>query len=233
MGANQQLLMSHKVAAGGGGSFNVGVTAKGNSGNATATTNSVTSTASGSTFIVDVIFDSSTTVSSIADSKSNTYSLQGTTITNNPGTMKAARYICVNGTGGATHNATVTCSGAAATPSIFLTEIVGGLTSGIVDVHTTANDDSSPFTVASGTLAQSNEYVLSLFASYTSTPPTCSHSVTGDSFTKLQETTDFGTSWVGAIGGVKVAATTSVTPSWTETNTSAGTIVMVTSFKGP
>ncbi len=232
MGANQQLLMSHKVASG-GGTFDVGVTAKGNSGNSTATTNSVTSTASGSTFIVDVVFDASTTVSSIADSKSNTYTLQGTTQTNSSAGMKAARYICVNGTGGATHNATVTCSGAAAVPSIFLTEIVGGLTSGIVDVHVQGNDETSPFGVASGTLAQSNEYVLSLFASFSTSPPTCSHSVTGSGFTKLQETTDFGTSWVGAIGGVKVAATTSITPQWTETNTSAGTIVMVTSFKGP
>lgn len=232
MAANQQLMMSHKVATG-GGSFGIGVTAKGNSGTSSVTTNSVTSQSSGSTFVIDVIFDSTTTVTSISDSKSNTYTLQGSTQTNNPGDVKTARYICVNGTGGATHNATATFSAVGAVPSIFFTEIKGGLTSGIVDIHVQANGDSPPFTVASGTLAQANEYVLCLFSSYSSTPPTCSHSVTGDNFVKLEETTDYGTSWVGAIGGVKVSATTSVTPSWTETNTPAGASLIITSFKGP
>lgn len=232
MSGNQQLMMSHKVASG-GGTFDVGVTAKGNSGSNTVTTNSVTSEASGSTFVIDVVFDSSVTISSITDSKSNSYTLQGSVQTNSSTLMKCARYICVNGTGGSTHNATATFSSAAAVPSIFFTEIKGGLTSGIVDVHVQGNDETSPFGVASGTLAQTNEYVLSLFASYSSSPPTCTHSVTGDGFALLQETTDFGTSWVGAIGGVKVSATTSITPQWTETNTSAGTSVIVTSFKGP
>lgn len=232
MAANQQLMMSHKAASGGGGSFGIGVTAKGNSGSNTVNTNSVTTQSSGSTFVIDVVYSYPDTISSITDSKSNTYTIQGSVQLNSAGTMYSARYICVNGTGGATHNATATFSSAGAVPSIFFTEIKGGLTSGIVDVHVQDNDETSPFGVASGTLAQTNEYVLSFFASYGS-PPTCSHSVTGDSFTKLEETTDFGTSWVGATGGVKVSATTSVTPQWTETNTSNGTSVFVTSFKGP
>lgn len=233
MGAMHQMSMSVTAAGGGGASFDLGVSAKGNGSGASATTNAVTTQASGSTFVVDVVFDASTTVSSITDSKSNTYMQQGTTQTNSSLGMKSARYICVNGTGGASHTWTATCSGAGAVPSVFGTEIKGGLTSGIVDVHVQGNDESSPFGVASGTLAQANEYVLSFFASFSSAPPTCSHSVTGDGFTLIQQTTDFGTSWVGAVGGVKVSATTSVTPQWTETNTAAGTSVFVTSFKGP
>lgn len=222
-----------KNVGGGGGGFGLGVSAKGNGSGASATTNAVTTQASGSTFVVDVVFDAGTTVSSITDSKSNTYSQQGTTQTNSSLIMKSARYICVNGTGGSSHTWTVTCSGAGAVPSVFGTEIKGGLTSGIVDVHVQGNDENSPFSVASGTLAQANEYALSFFASYPSEPPTASHAVTGDGFVMIQETTDCGTSWVGAVGGVKVSATTSVTPQWTETKTTAATSVFVTSFKGP
>jgi len=234
MAANQQLMMSHKVASG-GSSFDIGASAKGvpSGSNDTATTNAVTTQSSGSTFIIDVCWDNSATITTISDSKSNTYTIQGTVQGNSGGQSKGVRYICVNGTGGASHTATVLCSNTGAFPSIFFTEIKGGLTSGIVDIHIQGQDDTSPFGASTGTLAQANECVVSFFVSFTTIPPTCNHSVTGDGFTLLQQTTDFNTAWVGATGAVKVAATTAITPQWTETNTSAGAIVITTSFKGP
>lgn len=235
MGAMHQMSMSVTAAGGGGGSFDVGVTAKGvpSGSNDTATTNSVTTQATGSTFVIDVCWDNSASITTISDSKGNTYTIQGSVQSNSAITAKGARYICVNGTGGASHTATVLCSNTGAFPSIFFTEIKGGVTSGIVDVHVQGQDESSPFGIATGALAQANEYVLSFFVSFTSSPPTCNHAVTGDGFALLQQTTDFNAAWVGATGGVKVASTASVTPQWTETNTSAGTIVITTSFKGP
>lgn len=102
------------------------------------TTAGVTTQASGSTFVVDVIM-TSLYLQSVTDNKGNTYTLDST-VANYSGDFDLLRYICANGTGGAGHTVSITKTGGAETAEVtaFFVELVGvgakiGSTVGTVD----------------------------------------------------------------------------------------------------
>jgi len=176
---------------------------------ATVTTTAGTSTGgSGTIFQIFVSFDPGVTISSVTDSKSNTYSLVGTVVT---GRGKLARYRCVGGTGGASHTATVNFSGNAFAVA-HLVEVTGAATSTPGDISTSAVDTTSPYTISSGTLAQAAEVVIAAIESNTGVNGAYSES-TG--FTILSQESDFNNFWTSAVASLVVASTTGVTPSFT------------------
>lgn len=200
----------------------VGVSSKGTgSGVGTAVSAAVTTQVSGSTFVA--FFQSDTTHTGVTDSKGNTYTPIGTLITNS--SINSRLYYCQNGTGGASH----TCTGTGQTGdhSILFVELLGVLTTGVLDQVASILDTSTPFTVTSGTTTQSDEISISAMSGNSTTTATHAES-TG--YTISQEVTTGGPNWTCGIAYKVLSATGTQTPSWTEASgTTAG--VHVATFK--
>ena len=73
-------------------------------------------------------------VVSVADNKGNTANyVRISTQINDGNTQQIDRFVCTNGTGGAGHTATATVASGTASWSVFLLEMTGAATSGLVD----------------------------------------------------------------------------------------------------
>jgi hypothetical protein len=209
----------------GGASIAVGVHGKGTGASGSATTNSVTSAASGSTFVVFCQFTPGQTFTSITDSKSNSYTQIGTEEAN--GGLVGRLYYTANGTGGSGH--TASCATSASDLAVYLLEITGAqaasLDSGSVnDIF----DNTSPFTVTSGTLAQAAELVVAAIGTDSGSNPATLAESSG--FTIQEKLEDGTTVWPGGIATKIVSATTALTPSFTQTG-ATGAILWVAGFK--
>lgn len=181
-------------------------------------TGAATST-DGAIFLVCVSYDGTINISSVTDSKSNTYNLVNTVTT---GDQKTSIYECIGGVGGASHTVTVTF----ATPAdgvVHFLEITGGSTRDLTP--TAVNDASSPFTLASGTLSQAAELLLSFCASDSSSNP-ATYACSG--WTVLSQEADGTTFWSSAVAYKIVAATTTQTASWTSTGAGDANVHLVT-----
>lgn len=228
MPANQQILAALKAAAGGGPTFGIGGHDSANGGAVnTLTTPAVTTTASGSTFVIAVLWSNATSISSVADSKGNTYTQIGTTQANFGYDAACAFYRCENGTGGGSHTATVNFAASTAFPSIYFVELTGVATASF-DQTAQNNDNSSPFTVTTPTLSQADEIVLAICGTNSGDNPITYAESTG--FTVIDSETNGTTAYVGHFVYKIVAATTAVTPSFTA---SSGTqsVVFAATFK--
>ena len=182
--------------------------ARGTTATGTVTTTSGTSTGgTNSVFYLVVSYDPGVTVSTVGDSKSNTYSLVGSVVT---GRGRLARYRCIGGTGGASHTATITFSGNSFAV-LSLVEVTGADASP-ADISTSVVDTTSPYTLASGALAQANEVVLAAIESNTGDNGAYSES---SGFTILSQESDMGNFWTHAVASKVVASTSSVTASFT------------------
>jgi hypothetical protein len=107
------------------------------------TTAAVTTAATGSSFLIGASIIGVTPA--VSDSKSNTYTLIGSTFSK--GGQVCGLYLCTNGAGGSGHTAIV--SGGALYNAVFFLEVTGGALASLVDQipATQWNDDtSSPFT---------------------------------------------------------------------------------------
>lgn len=177
--------------------------ARGTSSGSSVTTTSGTSTGgSGNHGIIFVSFDASTSVSTVSDSKSNTYTQLGSTQTSADGT-KLAIYYCLNWTGGTTHTATVTFSGSAY-PVLHLVEVTGAATSSPFDVDVTGT--SHPFSIASGTLSQAAEVVF-IFGAQNSSGND-SENYTSSSSTILSQEPALSSFWTSGVAASITSATT-------------------------
>jgi hypothetical protein len=188
---------------------------------ATSIAGSVTTTASGSSFVIFVRAYAAPT--SVTDSKSNVYTLVQST--QNPSESDwLSVYLCVNGTGGATHRPTVT-TGVTLNPVILgLIEIVGGATSSATDGSSTVHDTASPFG-SPLTTTNANDIVLSLFGG-NGTVATVTYTANG-SFTLVSAAT-FTTGTDGLSVGVAkqvVSATAAYDAAWTVSAGSRGPVV--------
>lgn len=204
------------------------ISAQGTSSAASITTGSVTTAASGSTFVIFVAYDSGC-FSSISDSKGNTYT-QIQSEVNNAGHGNACRlYYCQNGTGGAGHTATLNMS-PSAFGNVHIVEITGGALTGILDQAPAGLDDgASPFTSnTTGTTAQANELVLA----FTETGGTSGPGETltwGNSFTQIDGQNDgsFHTSYAASLG---VTSTGTYQSTFTS-NQASEAITFIATFK--
>jgi len=202
-------------------------------GKGTSTSNTVTTasgtTATGDTLIVSVTFDETTTISSVADSKGNSYTLVASVQEGADGGSKVSMYRCEKAIGGTLHTATVNFSGTAFPVAylVRLTDVAGSS----YDAGSLASgqDTSSPFTVTSGTFAQADTVVISSISNgHTSGT---NGLFASSNFTVLGNESDFANFWVGAVGKLVVSATTAVTPSWTRTGSGNRAALIVAGFK--
>jgi len=205
--------------------INAVLVGKGTTATSPLTTASGTTSASGSTFVYLVSFDATVTASTPTDSKSNTYVQKATTLTTGHGD-KVAVYVCENGTGGASHTVSQTFSGSAAAAG-YLIEVTGATTTP-TDIALTGTDASSPFTIASGTLAQANEAVLTICACNQTVSSTNTYS--SSNTTILSQESNGASFWTSAVSLLVTSATTSVSPSFTDTQGTAAGLIIV-SFK--
>lgn len=192
------------------------VGARGVGSGSTATTTAGTTTASGSTFVIAVSWDQTGGTVTISDSKGNTYTGQGTAQVDGAGGY-CRLYVCQNGTGGASHTATISTT-SSSYPVIHLIEITGAETASLDQIAQGA-DAATPWTLTSPTLSQAAEVVICVCINNDTT----SGSYASSNFTVLSSETDGSNYWTSAVGSLVVAATSAVTPSWTRgTGTGAG-----------
>lgn len=169
-------------------------------------------TTTGSTFIVCLSFDNGVTVSSVTDSKSNTYTLIGSAQVSAGVTHKKALYRCENGTGGASHTATAAFSGDPA-GTIYLVEVTGAATASF-DQTAQGTDTESPYTLTLPTLSQADEVIVTLFG--TQSGGTLSYA---SSNTTLIGTESNGDAyWSSCVSKVVVSSTSAFSPSFTGGN---------------
>ena len=201
----------------------VGVSAFG-SGLATTsfTTSAVTTTASGSRFLI--IIPVSSVPSTVSDSKGNTYAQKTSLQFDQQAAGQFFRvYECINGTGGAGHTATVTWA-ASGNRSVIFVEV---LNSAGTDCIVTLVDTASPYTVTSWGLASSAELAILVGAADgTSNPATFAES-TG--FTVLQAQQDNSAYNAYFVASKDLTGTNGpITPSFTSTGSAAGASILMT-----
>lgn len=201
----------------------LGVSAKQAANSATSmTTPGVTSSASGSTFVITVC-DPNQNIT-VSDSKSNSYTQIGTTLT--VGSTKMSMWRCENGTGGASHTATVTWNSGSADGTITFAEITGAQTSSF-DVTAQILDTASPYTVTSPTLSQADELAICFVG--TDNAPISYGESTG--FTIYQQETNSGLYWTSAALYKIVSSTAALTPSFSGIGSGFNVGVFIATFK--
>jgi len=203
--------------------ISAGVTVPATASGNTCTTATRTSAASGSTFVVFCQADA--TPNTPTDNKGNTYTAVTTAVTNS--SIVSRMYYCQNGTGGSGHTWTFTTP-FSADLSMYVLEILGGLTTGILDAVNQVLDSSSPFTVTSAATTQAAELAVAAMSGNSGTNPATHAESTG--YTIRSEVTTGGPNWTGAIASKVLSATGAQTPSFTENGgTTAG--VHIATFK--
>lgn len=181
-----------------------------------ATTGAVTTQASGSSFFIFVGFQGSTTPT-VSDSKSNSYTQVGSTVLYADSSGGAAVFKCENGAGGSGH--TASCSLPGDFKEIAFLEVVGAVTSGIVDRAPAGNDaTTSPYTSNStGTTVQADELAVSW-----AVPADADGTETrtwGNSFVELEGEPDAHIGFTGGLATRSLSATGSYQSSLTITST--------------
>lgn len=137
------------------------------SGIGTGATPSVTTQASGSTFLAFAA-DIYETFGTVTDSKGNTYTPLGAqqnwTLAGTGWTGNMRGWICENGTGGSGH--TLSIAGSSADTQKYFIEVTGGLTSGALDINnfSTIGTTANPALSGSATPAQADEILVALCA---------------------------------------------------------------------
>jgi hypothetical protein len=191
------------------------------------------STITGSTFIVGVHCRISTTVSTPTDNKGNTYVQTGTTLNN--GFAQALQFRCENGTGGSSHQITVSTSSSVEIVAMFME--VTGAASASLDKTAQANPTASPFkSGATATTAQANELLVGFFCGDSGSNP-ATHAVSGStpaagSWTIQVDETDGSTLWPACLATAIVSATGAYEAGFTETGSSTtGSPTFISTFK--
>lgn len=208
----------------------VGATSKGRNASATSVASAgVATQATGSTFVVGVIWATGASFTSFVDNKSNTYTQIGVDreVTAADGTH-CRWYRCENGAGGAGHTATLTISAAVAL-SVFFLEITGAATASF-DQQNSQTDAASPFTSASITTTQAAEMLVSYIVGNSGSNPATNAESTGFTIQAGAEETNGASFWTGCIATRIVAATGTYNSSFTETG-STSAAVFIASFK--
>jgi hypothetical protein len=191
------------------------------SGNSTVTTTPITTVAGGALYAA-CAFGGAQTVT-CTDSKGNTWhaAVQAST-------SRGKLFICEDPTSvGAGH--TVTFGFAGNEPaSIFFGQFTGTAPA-CLDQSGTSLDDSEPLTCSlAGATAQADEVVISFIATGRDAP----NYVEGSGLTLIDEQTDGGNYWTGAIGYRIVSAIGTYSASWTTGSSGGSAAQMMVSLKG-
>lgn len=169
-------------------SLSVGVNAIASANAASVTTGAVTTQVSGSGLVLVVNYQASATFTSVTDSKGNTWTQIGSTITDDGTVLTMRRYRCANAVGGSSHTFTLTCT-ASNVCGIAAVEILTTNGAGVVlDQQAVQNDSASPYVSPGVTTAIANEMLIGGFSGQ-GPAGTYTHTF-GNSFTLVNEETD-------------------------------------------
>lgn len=197
----------------------------------TQTTPGLTTT-TGNTFEIYAQWSrNSGTFSSVSDSKSNTYTIVGSQLNWDGVNGAWIRYRCENGTGGASHTATVTLTGSNGPITLFFSELSGLAASSQLDQSDRREDTASPFTLAAGlTTGQADEILVSFMAGNSGSNP-ATHAESGLGSSTIQtacEETNGASFWTAAIATSVKSSTGTFNPSWTESGGAASAVGLAT-----
>jgi hypothetical protein len=193
------------------------VGARGSNGGTSTTTTAGTTAASGSTFLIAISHGAAQgNPLTVTDNKGNTFSKVGLTYGSSGGAREL--WIAENGTGGASHTATVTFASGEAT-TIYLLEITGASSPG-VDAATGRDNVTTHDLVitvpASGNFAQADELLVAIVGA--SDGGTVVYSDTSATWTKVSEEQDGNTFWSSAVFSRVIGAITPIVTAFSNNN---------------
>lgn len=187
------------------GAIALGQSAVCNNNAATCTSSGITTAASGSAFVVAVVYDG--TFTSLADNKSNTIGAGQLIYAETTTYSYSLRiYLVTNGSGGASHTWTLTTSGSGAV-GFVAAEITGAATSSLLDQISIINDDGvAPLTSPSITTTQAAEMLIGV-AQTNYTAGSTETFTWGNSFTAIGSITNMTLYWPLSMGYRIVSST--------------------------
>lgn len=195
----------------------------GTSSGSSATTAGASST-SGARFAIAIAWDAGQTISTVVDSKGNSYSAVGTAQADGNGGL-CQWYYSAGGSAGASHTATVTFSGTAF-PSISHYQIVDGASSAHSGSAQGQDSGGQPFVLTSGTLPTGNWGMLALCSNNTGPDGAYSANASTPTFTLLHSEGTVASFWTHGVSATTSSGATAVTPSFNRAGTSGGTTGM-------
>lgn len=211
--------------------FVQGVSAFGNNVSSVTTGNLTTTT--GSLFVVDACYHTvGNNFVSITDSKSNTYATAiGELTSASESGLRARQSYKENGTGGATHNWTLTMDGAGY-PTLAVAEISDAKTTGAVDRTASKSDNTgtSGTSSATSTTGQSEEIIMGSGCSCTANNATLTTTASG--FTEDANIINSGGDHCGMVTAHRVvSAVNTYEYTWDADESVAGMIGMIGTYK--
>lgn len=186
----------------------------------TATTAAGTSVA-GDRFGVKVAWDATRTVTSVTDSKSNTYAGVGTAQADGNGGL-CQWFFSAGGSAGASHTVTVLLSGTGF-PSISAYRIPDGASSAHAGSAQGQDTGGQPFTLVSGTLPSGNWLLLAGASNNTGGDGAYSANASTPTATLLHSEGTLTQFWTHGVSKMLSSGTTAVTPSFNRAGTAGGT----------
>jgi hypothetical protein len=179
--------------------------------NTVLATPSRTSQVSGSSFWGAQFTSSADSSRSVADSKSNVYTIIGSAVAGNAGSTNLRHYYKENGVGGSGHTFTST-SNQAIGPSVFFCEITGGKLAGVLHTSNQGQDSTSPYGDSLPVTLTANGLILAVLLG--SSESTATHAE-ANGFTIIEDVTDGASFWTGFLA-YKIVGPGTYTASMTE-----------------
>lgn len=198
------------------------IEAHGNSAAGTRTTSSVNTQASGSSFLIFIL--SNTNGPTVSDSMGNSYSTVDTAQGGNIGTfLYLCCYLCENGSGGTGHTFSSTnCY------NIFAIEIVGGVTTSLVDTNQKAYDSAQAWVTASMTPTQDGDLIVCCCCEGSSGNPAA---LTPTYTSILDSVTNGASYWIGAVASLVQGSAAAFQESWSDSTGGSGGLVWQVAMK--
>lgn len=181
-------------------------------GNTVLATPSRTTQASGSVFWGAQFTGNLDTSRSVADSKSNVYSIIGSAVDGNGGSTTLRQYYKENGVGGSGHTFTSTSS-LNIGPTVWFCEILGARLVGALHTSNGGQDSTSPYGDALSVTLTKNGLILALFLG--SAEQAATHAE-ANGFTIIEDVTDGANFWTGCLA-YKIVGPGTYSASFTET----------------
>lgn len=188
-----------------------------------ATTTAGTSVA-GDRFGVKVAWDAGASVSSVVDSKLNTYTAVGTPQADGNGGL-SQWFFSPGGNAGASHTITVTCS-TTAFPSVSAYRIPDGAASPHAGSAQGQDSGGQPFTLATGSLPAGNWLALAGCSNNTGSDGAYSANASTPTATLLHSEGTVSSFWTHGVSKMLSSGSSAVTPSFNRSGTAGGTSAM-------
>ncbi len=179
---------------------------------------------SGARFAIAIAWDAGQTITSVVDSKGNSYSAVGTPQADGQGGL-CQWYFSAGGSSGSSHTATVSFSGSAF-PSISFYQITDGASSAHSGSAQGQDSGGQPFVLTSGTMPSGNWAALALCSNNTGSDGAYSANASTPTFTLLHSEGTVSSFWTHGVSWASSSGAGAVTPSFNRSGTAGSTTGM-------